>query len=144
MWALTSSDAAGGGLAPFVHMGTPEENIRSGLAVPFGTWVYCALTVEPEAGRVTFAVDGASETLDITPPTRPLRGDSGRIGFKRFDASGLTGFVGEMGAMALFSGMAGSEAEHTALREALEAGRVEAPEVGGLSPTLGVMGREGE
>ena len=111
VWGIMGGNEQG--LASFVHLGTKEGNLVSSLRIPRGEWAYLGLTVDNTAGQVIFHVDGRHETLVFTAPaTRPLRGDTGHIGGKRLENSGLSGISGEIRALALYRAARFGAEEH--------------------------------
>jgi hypothetical protein len=132
VWGLTSDDRGGGGLIPFVHMGTGEGNIRSTLQAPVGAWFYCGVSIDGQAGKVVFVIDGRHEEVAIAPTDRPNPGATGYIGRKHFESSSLTGFVGEMKSMAVYNATPFSRDTHSALASL----DVDALNVNGIPPEL--------
>ena len=100
VWALSATST---GVAPFVHLRTPEANITSSLRMEPGRWNYSGLSIDARQGRATFFVNGKSESLDFTTPLPgTLTGDVGHVGAKRPEESRLGGFSGEIRMLAVF------------------------------------------
>jgi len=119
------------GILPFVFFHTREGNIQSSLPVGRDQWSYVGLAVDNVKSTVTFYVNGQSETVAFSgPATKPLAGQTGYIGFKRFQGSRLPGLRGDVRALAVYGECLPGPREHAWLHNAFagEFGKQELPE----------------
>lgn len=102
-----------------VYVGNTQGNIVSSLPVDPDRWNYIGATIDPGGGEVVFRVNDQSETIPLaTPLPHPLRGDTARIGYKRFGGSRVPGLCGHVRTLWYFA-----EAFDASAYQALRAGR---------------------
>lgn len=107
------------GIMPFVFFHTSERNIESTLPMARDRWSYLGLAVDNVKSTVTFYVNGQSETVAFSgPATKPLAGQTGYIGFKRFAGSALPGLRGDVRALAVYGEFLAGPREHAWLHNA--------------------------
>jgi len=108
---------------PFVFFHTSERNIESTRPMARDRWSYLGLAVDNVKSTVTFYVNGQSETVAFDgPATKPLAGQTGYVGFKRFAGSGLPGLRGDVRALAVYGECLPGPGEHAWLHNAFAAG----------------------
>lgn len=102
--------------------GAGRREWTSSLTLVLRKWQYVGVTVDKPAGRVTFCVDGRSESQPLdAPKAGPFAGDTGYIGFRRPAASGLSGFGGGIRMLAVYPSPRLTADAHHRLYEALSA-----------------------
>ena len=86
---------------PFVHLGDPARNLRSGLPVPRGRWSRVGVAVDYPKGEVTFSVGDRTERVTFKPGRRSLAGTSATLFGPALTNSSLTAFEGEIRSLTL-------------------------------------------
>lgn len=116
--ALTPGEQ--GGLRPFGFVDSPERNVVPSLGFGTGEWVYVAVSVDLQAGLMTFRVDGRTEQVRFSADkAAPIDGTTGSIGDRRNPTSALRGLTGELRGMALYPAPSLSAAEHAWIAQKL-------------------------
>ncbi|MCE5217896.1 glycoside hydrolase, partial [bacterium] len=116
--ALTPGEQQG--LRPFGFVDSPERNVTPSLGFGTSEWVYVAVSVDLQAGLMTFRVNDRAEQVKFSADkAAPIDGATGSIGDRRNPTSALRGLTGEIRGMALYPAPSLSAAEHAWVAEKL-------------------------